>query len=117
MFQPQTKTWSLAEVKEETGKSRSYIVKTTGGSELRCNRVQLKPLQKIPITSGGQVITNQESTLPDSYETKPLPFQLSSSELPQAPAQSPLPSNQSSDNLPVTTRRGRMVKKPSRLDL
>jgi len=70
-----------AEVKEETGKPRSYIVKTTGGSELRRNKVQLKPLQKIPITCGGQVVSNQESTLPDSYEARPLPFQMSSSEL------------------------------------
>ena len=117
MFQPQTKTWIPTEVKEEAGKPRSYMVKTTGGSELRHNRVQLKPLQKTPITCGGQVVSNQESTLLDSHETKPLPFQMSSSELPQAPAQSLVPSNQSNDNLPVTTGSGRIAKKPSRLDL
>ena len=59
IFQPQTKTWIPGEVKEKPGKPRSCIVKTTGVSELRRNRVQLKPLQKIPITSGGQVISNQ----------------------------------------------------------
>ena len=78
MFQPQTKTWIPAEMKEETGKPRTYIVKTTGGPELRHNRIQLKPRQKTPITCGGQVVSNQESTLPDSHETKPLPFQMSS---------------------------------------
>ena len=42
VFQPQTKTWIPAEMKEETGKPRSYIVKTTGGSELRHNRVPVE---------------------------------------------------------------------------
>ena len=112
-----TKTWIPAEVKEKTCKPRSYIVKTTGGSELRCNRVRLKPLQKTPITCGGRVVSNQESTLTDSHETKPLPFQMSSLELTQVPAQSLIPSNQSNDNLPVTTLSGCIVKKPSRLDL
>ena len=100
MFQPQTKTWISAEVREETGKPRSYIVKTTGWSELRRNRVQLKPQQKTPITCGAQVVSNQESTLPDRHETKPSPSPMSSSELPQAPAQSLVTSNQSNDNLP-----------------
>ena len=104
-------------MKEKTCKRRSYIVKTTGGSELICNRVRLKPLQKTPITCGGQVVSNQESTLPDSHETKSLPFQMSSLELTQVPAQSPIPSNQSNDNLPMTTLSGCIVKKPSRLDL
>ena len=65
VFQPQTKTWIPAEMKEETSKPRSYIVKTTGGPELRHNRVQLKPLKKTPITCGGQVVSNQESTFSD----------------------------------------------------
>ncbi|PFX17897.1 Retrovirus-related Pol polyprotein from transposon 17.6 [Stylophora pistillata] len=119
VFQPQTKEWIPAEVKEETSKPRSYIVKTTSGSELRGNRVQLKPLpfQKTPTTCGEQVISNQESTLPDSHETKPLPLQTSSSELPKAPAKSTLPSNQGSNKLPRTTRSGRIVKEPSKLDL
>ncbi|CAH3039830.1 unnamed protein product [Porites evermanni] len=98
MFQPQIKTWISAEVKEETGIPRSYIVKKTGGSEVRRNRVQLKPLQKTPITC--EVVSNQESTLPDRHETKPPPSPIPSSELPQAPAQSLVPSNQSNDNLP-----------------
>ncbi|XP_022797031.1 uncharacterized protein K02A2.6-like [Stylophora pistillata] len=119
VFQSQTKEWIAVEVKEETSKPRSYIVKTASGSELRRNRVQLKPLpfQKTPTTCGEQVISNQESTLPDSHETKPLPLQTSSSELPQALAKSPLPSNQDSDKLPRTTRSGRIVKEPSKLDL
>ena len=160
----QTKTWIPAEVKEEIGKPRPSIVKTTAGSKLRdqslfksewgrgigggenrgpsiffsrnggalkvqmkawrrrfasknffpapppppfdlnndwslrCNRVQLKPLHKTPLACGGQVVSNQESTLAESHETKPLPVQVSLSELPQAPAQSQVPSNQSNDN-------------------
>ncbi|KAJ7376282.1 hypothetical protein OS493_035643 [Desmophyllum pertusum] len=36
------------EVKEETSQPRPYIVKTTGGSELRHNRIQLKSSAKVP---------------------------------------------------------------------
>ena len=117
MFQPRTKTWTPAKVKEETGEPWSYIVRTTDGSELRRNRVQLKPLGKPPAACGDQVATNQEGLPVHRDALKPLPSQLSSPELPQVPAQSSLPSEWSDANLPLTTRSGRVVKKPSRLDL
>ena len=118
MFQPRTKTWTSAEVKEETGEPRSYIVKTTDGTELRRNRVHLKPLEKAPATFGSQVANNQESLPAHRDAPKPLPCpQLSSPELQQVLSQSPVPSDRSDANLPVTTKSGRVVKKPSRLDL
>ena len=82
MFQPRTKTWTSAEVKEETSEPQSYIVKTT---ELRCNRVHLKPLEKAPAACGSQVANNQESLPAPRDAPKPLPFpQLSPPELLQA---------------------------------
>ena len=86
---------------------RSYIVKTTDGSELRCNRVHLQPLEKAPAAFGSQVANNQESLQACRDAPKPLPCpQLSSPELPQVPPQLPVPSDRSDANLPVTTKSG-----------
>ena len=117
MFQPRTKTCTPAEVKEETSEPRSYIIRTTDGSQLRRNRVQLKPLGKTPAACGDQLASNQESLPVHRDASKPLPSQLSSPELPQVPVQSSLPSELSDASLPLTTRSGRVVKKRCRLDL
>ena len=117
MFQPRTKTCTPAEVKEETSEPRSYIIRTTDGSQLRRNRVQLKPLGKTPAACGDQLASNQESLPVHRDAPKPLPSQLSSPELPQVPVQSSLPSELSDASLPLTTKSGRVVKKRCRLDL
>ena len=90
MFQPRTKTCTPAEVKEETSEPRSYIIRTTDGSQLRRNRVQLKPLGKTPAACGDQLASNQESLPVHRDAPKPLPSQLSSPELPQVPVQVPV---------------------------
>ena len=46
MFQHRTQTWTPVEVREETGEPRSYIIKTTDGSELRRNRVSAAETRK-----------------------------------------------------------------------
>ena len=88
-----------------------------GLHELRCNRVQLKPLEK----TASHVNSNKESlsTQRDLHDvSKPSAYpQLSSPELPRAASQSPVPSDQSDANLPMTTRSGHVVKKMSRVDL
>ena len=117
MFQHRTYTWIPVEVKEETGELRSYIIKTTDGSEIRRNRVQLKPINKIPPPSKEQVASNHDSLLTDEDMPKPSASQFSSPELPKVPVQSPVPSCQNDTNLPMTTRSGRIVKMPSRLDM
>ena len=117
MFQHRTKTWTPVEVKEETGEPRSYIIRTTDGSELRRNRVQLKPVNKIPPTGKEQVVSSHDSLLTDEDMPKSSAPQFSLPELPKAPVQSPVPSCQNDTNLPMTTRSGRIVKMPSRLDL
>ena len=114
MFQPRTKTWTPVEVKEETGEPRSYIIKTPDGSELRRNRVQLKPVDKTPPPCEAN---NHDSLLADGDMPKPSAPQFSPPELPKVPVQSPVPSYQSGANLPVTTRSGRIIKMPPRLDL
>ncbi|KAK3748845.1 hypothetical protein QZH41_006630 [Actinostola sp. cb2023] len=43
MYNPHSRVWSPAEVTKECNEPRSYVVKTPSGSELRRNRVQLKP--------------------------------------------------------------------------
>ena len=85
MFQHRTKTWTPAEVKEETGEPRSYIMKTTDGSELRRNRVQLKPVNKIPPPGKEQVAINHDSLLTGEDMPNPSTPQFSSPELPKAP--------------------------------
>ena len=71
MLQHRTKTWTPVEVKEETGEPRSYIIKTTDGSELRRNRVQLKPVNKIPPPRKEQVASNHDSLRTDEDMPKP----------------------------------------------
>ena len=104
MFQHRTQTWTPVEVREETGEPRSYIIKTTDGSELRRNRVQLRPVNKIPPPSKEQVASNHDSLLTDEDMPKPSASQFSSPELPKVPVQSPVPSCQNDTNLPMTTR-------------
>ena len=117
MFQHRTKTWTPVEVKEERGEPRSYIIKTTDGFELRRNRVQLKPVNKILPPCKEQVASNHDSLPTDEDMPKPLTPQFSPPELPKVSAQSPVPFCQNDTNLPMTTRTGRVVKMPSRLDL
>ena len=116
MFQHQTKTWTPVEVKEETGEPRSYIIKTKDGSELRHNRVQLKPVNKILPPCKEQVPSNHDSLPTDEDMPKPSTPQFSPPELPKVPTMSPVPFCQNDTNLPMTTRSGR-IKMPSRLDL
>ena len=96
-------------MKKEASEPRSYNVKTTDGSELRRNRVQLKPLEK----TATQDNSNKESPSTHRNLSKASAYpQLSSPELPLATCQSSVPAN-----LFVTTRMDRVLKKPSRLDL
>ena len=43
-YNPSSKTLTTAEVKDKLDELRSYVVNTTNGSELRHNRIQLKPV-------------------------------------------------------------------------
>ncbi|XP_020910391.1 uncharacterized protein LOC110248230 [Exaiptasia diaphana] len=48
VYNPSSKTWTTAEVKEKLDEPRSYTVKTSNGSELRRNRIHIKPIPTIP---------------------------------------------------------------------
>ena len=116
VFQPRTKTWVPVEVKRETTQPRSYVVKTAGGSELKRNRVQLKLSGERVSTSEEQLENNRDTS---SYQpTTPMatPHEVLSSEPPQTPHK-PAQPTEKSNGLPLTTRSGRVVRKPSRLDL
>ena len=117
MFQHRTKTWTPVEVKGVTGEPRSYIIKTADGSELRRNRVQLKPVSKLPPLCTEQVASDHDSLPTDENMPKPSAPQSSPPKLLKVPIQSPVPPCQDGTNLPMTTRSGRIVKMPSRLDL
>ena len=69
----------------EASEPRSYNVKTTDGSELRRNRVQLKTLEK----TASQANSNKESPWTHGDLSKPSAYpQLSSPELRRAAGQS-----------------------------
>jgi hypothetical protein len=89
-------------VTEECDEPRSYIVKTPSGSELRRNRVQVKPYAQ----------PNSQAITPGPTETP--------AKVPQQPFNptQPTPSTLSGANESgVQTRSGRTVKPPRRLDL
>ena len=81
VFHPQNKTWTLPEVKGEAGKPRSYIVKTTAaaadGSELRCNRVQLKTSGTLPMLrdENKPVEPSTPTSVPTPAELRQIPLQ------------------------------------------
>ena len=88
---PINKTWSQGRVMSKSTTPRSYNVETESGSQLRRNRVHLRPA---PLSS-----------------TKPTPVR----NAPSQPQSRPL-SNRPSGT-PTVTRSGRRVNKPNRLDL
>jgi len=96
---------------------RDYRTQIPCSGRLQCtqafhsHRVQLKPINKKPPPSKEQVASNHDSVLTDEDMPKPSAPQFS------PPVQSPVPSCQNGTNLPITTRSGRIVKMPSRLDL
>ena len=59
VFQPKTKTWTPATLKEQMNQPRSYIVQTNSGSELRRNRIQLKPSDQVAPSLEGQLLSSQ----------------------------------------------------------
>ena len=65
VYNPSSKTWTTAEVKDKLDEPRSYVVKTTNGSELRRNRIHLKPVaeeQTAKQTSSEEMPVPREST-------------------------------------------------------
>lgn len=113
VFQSWTKTWLPVEVKEETSQPRLYIVKTAGGSELRRNRVQLNLSDERVPTSEEQLENNRDTS---SYQpTTPMatPHNVLPPQTPHKPAQP----TEKRDGPSMTTRSGRVVKKPPKLDL
>ena len=115
MFEPRTKTWVPVEVEQETTQPGSYVARTAGGSELRRNRVQLKVSGERVPTSEEQLENNRDTS--SSQPTTPMatPHQVLSSEPPQTPHK-PAQPTEKSDGPPMTTRSGRVVKKPPKLD-
>ena len=61
VFQPKTKSWTPATLKEQMNQQRSYIVETNSGSELRPNRIQLKPSGQVAPSLEGQLLSNQDN--------------------------------------------------------
>ena len=116
VFQLQTKTWVPVEVKEETTQPRSYVVKTAGGSELRRNRVQLKLSGERVPTSDEQLENNRDTSSYQPPTPMVTPHKVLSPEPPQTPHK-PAQPTEKSDGPPMTTRSGRVVKKPPKLDL
>jgi len=115
VFQPKTKTWTPATLKEQMNQPRSYIVETNSGSELRRNRIQLKPSGQVAPSLEGQLLSNQDNPPQPSAPTF-TSHQVPSPGLPQTP-QKPATVGEGSAGQHLTTRSGRVVKKPLRLDL
>ena len=92
---------------------RDYHTQLPWSGRLQCTqafdsqRVQLKPINKIPPPSKEQVASNHDSLLIDEDTPKPSVPQFSP----------PVQSCQNHTNLLMTTRSGCIVKMPSRLDL
>ena len=118
VFQTRTKTCVPVEVKEETSRPGSYIVKTARGPELRRNRVhvQLKPSGERTPTSEGQLDNNQDTSSYQPSTPMVTPNKVLQPEVPQTPHK-PADVTQKSDGPTITARSGRAVKKPSKLDL
>ena len=108
LYRPQSKTWNTGEVKEKCNEPRSYIVETPSGSELRRNRVQLRSTGQPSMQTS---FTENPAILPLPTTTLPTPTPAST--LTTTPG-----STADRDTGPqVTTRSGRTVKAPQKLDL
>ena len=107
VYNPSSKTWTTAEVKDKLDEPQSYVVKTTNGSELRHNRTHLKP------------VAEKQPAKQTSPEDMPVPKELTPSKPPSTDAQT------STDKLTVEdtntnikrTSSGRTVKPPTKLNL
>lgn len=106
VYQPQSKTWTSAEVKEKSSEPRSYVVNTPSGSELRRNRAHLKPLTEIPLRTTVQ----GEQAAPSPNDVPSPPTATQASDGPRAPVVT-----QGTEL--KTTRSGRIVKPPVKLNL
>ena len=104
MYQPQLKTWTKGEIKEKRKETRSYIVNTQDGSELRRNRQHLKPLTE---TKTQTSVTKEEN--------KPPPTDIKSS--PVSVQVQPGPQEHVGATEFKTTRSGRIVRLPNKLKL
>lgn len=102
VYNPRSKEWNPAKLTKECDEPRSYIVKTPSGSELRRNRVHLKPCTE----SNPQVSAPGPTQIP--AET---PRQPSASQQPATPTAS------DTSGASVQTRSGRTVRPPQRLNL
>ena len=107
VYNPSSKTWTTAEVKDKLDEPRSYVVKTTNGSELRRNRIHLKP------------VAEKQTAKQTSLEEMPVPRESTPSKPPCTDVQT------STDKLIVDdtntnikrTSSGRTVKPPTKLNL
>ncbi|KXJ12138.1 Uncharacterized protein K02A2.6 [Exaiptasia diaphana] len=107
VYNPSSRTWTTGEVNEKLGEPRSYVVKTTNGSELRRNGVHLK---LVP-----QKQTAEQATQASMSESKEPP-----------PSMPPSPTRQTDTDSSIIkkadigikkTSSGRIVKPPTKLNL
>lgn len=111
VFNPSSKTWTPAEVKDKLQEPRSYIVKAASGSEVRRNRVHLKPIPE------GQ---NIQHTAPDKPTMTTGPPSSKDQPPPTATTRQvdqPVPAAEDTSNNFKRTSSGRIVKPPSKLNL
>ena len=95
--------WITGQVKEKLNEPRSYVVKTSTGSELRRNRIHLKPVStQEPMT--------QQST-PDDVLPKP------KEPVPSTDTQKDELISKTTEDSLTRTSSGRIVKPPDRLNL
>ena len=66
VYNPSSKTWTAAEVKEKLDEPRSYTVKTSNGSELRRNRIHIKPIPTIPEKQPAQEYIQPQPPVPQT---------------------------------------------------
>ncbi|CAB4042363.1 Transposon Ty3-I Gag-Pol poly [Paramuricea clavata] len=114
VFQPRKKTWTPGKVIQESNKPRSYVVETPNGGEVRRNRIHLKPViedgrqPEIDHMTSGQDCSS--SSLQEKIRTSEPNLEIANkSRKPETDI--------SGDDHPVTTRSGRIIKKPTRLNL
>lgn len=122
VYNPPSKTWVTAEVKDKLDEPRSYIAKTTNGSELRRNRIHLKPVQ--PRQTSPQIAPG-DTAEPKKPPSTSSPFKtvqtrantstLSPSTTIQTCADTPTYRDTEADV--KRTSSGRAVKPPSKLNL